>query len=175
MAVDKLVDSTQLDANLTSVADAIREKTGDTAKLSFPSGFVDAIGGISGDGGKIASGEVTVQRSSASLNIYCDQANTYKYLAVWLYPMAMQKPGYKAFFCAIVDFEAQTKWFGYTNNAGTADVGNLSASSLTATGSIVIANASRFLLSGDGQTTGSVFGRFMPGTYKWAAWGDINE
>lgn len=48
MALDKLVDSTVLDANLTSVANAIRSKTGDSSVLSFPSGMVNAIGTISG-------------------------------------------------------------------------------------------------------------------------------
>jgi len=46
MAVDKLVDSTQLDADLTSVANAIRTKGGTSAGLMFPSGFVDAIRSI---------------------------------------------------------------------------------------------------------------------------------
>lgn len=46
MALDKLVDSTQLDADLTSVADAIREKGGTSAVLSFPTEFVSAIENI---------------------------------------------------------------------------------------------------------------------------------
>lgn len=50
MAVDKLVDSTQLDADLTSIANAIRTKGGTSAQLSFPSGFVTAIGNISTGG-----------------------------------------------------------------------------------------------------------------------------
>ena len=51
MAVDKLVDSAQLDANLTSVANAIRSKAGISGALSFPSGMVSAINGISTGGG----------------------------------------------------------------------------------------------------------------------------
>lgn len=51
MAVDKLVDSTQLDADLTSVANAIRAKTGGSASLAFPTDFVSEIGSISGGGG----------------------------------------------------------------------------------------------------------------------------
>jgi len=47
MAVDKLVDSAQLDADLTSVANAIRTKGGTSAELSFPQGFVDAVVAIS--------------------------------------------------------------------------------------------------------------------------------
>jgi hypothetical protein len=50
MSVDKLVDSTQLDTDLTSVADAIRAKTGGTADLAFPADFVSEIGSISGGG-----------------------------------------------------------------------------------------------------------------------------
>lgn len=48
MAVDKLVDSTQLDADLTSVANAIRTKGGTSAQLAFPAGFVQAIWDIAG-------------------------------------------------------------------------------------------------------------------------------
>ena len=51
MALDKLVDSTQLDADLTSVANAIRTKGGTSASLAFPAGFVSAIGDIPTGGG----------------------------------------------------------------------------------------------------------------------------
>jgi hypothetical protein len=51
MSVDKLVDSTQLDADLTSVANAIRTKGGTSASLAFPAEFVSAIEAISGGGG----------------------------------------------------------------------------------------------------------------------------
>ena len=51
MAVDKLVDSTQLDSDLTSVANAIRTKGGTSAQLAFPAGFVSAIGDIPTGGG----------------------------------------------------------------------------------------------------------------------------
>lgn len=46
MSLDKLVDSTQLDADLTSVANAIRTKGGTSAQLAFPSEFVSAIAAI---------------------------------------------------------------------------------------------------------------------------------
>lgn len=51
MSVDKLVDSTQLDSDLTSVANAIRTKDGTSASLAFPADFVSAINAISGGGG----------------------------------------------------------------------------------------------------------------------------
>lgn len=48
MAIDKAVDSTQLDADLTSVADAIRDKAGigSLVKLGFPEEFVSGIESI---------------------------------------------------------------------------------------------------------------------------------
>lgn len=71
MSVDKLVDSTQLDSDLTSVANAIRTKGGTSAQLAFPSGFVSAIGNIpSGGGGggltTIASGTFVGNNGSDS-------------------------------------------------------------------------------------------------------------
>ena len=54
MAYDKVVDSTVLENGLSSIADAIREKggLGDqlASPLTFPSGFVSAIEGLSGGG-----------------------------------------------------------------------------------------------------------------------------
>ena len=50
MAYDKIVDSAQLDSDLTSVANAIRAKGGTSAALAFPSGFVSAIGDIASGG-----------------------------------------------------------------------------------------------------------------------------
>ena len=46
MAIDKAVDSGALNANLTSVANAIRTKGGTSAQLAFPTGFVSAINAI---------------------------------------------------------------------------------------------------------------------------------
>ena len=51
MAVDKLVDSTQLNTDLTAVANAIRAKSGGSTPLVFPGGFVSEIGSIQTGGG----------------------------------------------------------------------------------------------------------------------------
>ena len=48
MAVDKLVDSSQLDSDLNSVANAILEKSGGSGPITFPAGFVSEIGNIGG-------------------------------------------------------------------------------------------------------------------------------
>lgn len=62
MSVDKLVDSTQLDADLTSVANAIRTKGGTSASLAFPADFVSAIAAIpsGGSGLKYDAGTFTI-------------------------------------------------------------------------------------------------------------------
>lgn len=52
MAYDKLVDSAQLDADLTTVADAIRTKGGTEGQLAFPAGFVSAVQAIEAGGGE---------------------------------------------------------------------------------------------------------------------------
>lgn len=51
MADYKVIDAEQLDADLTTVADAIRSKGGTTEQLLFPSGMVTAIGAIQSGGG----------------------------------------------------------------------------------------------------------------------------
>ena len=48
MALDKAVDSAQLNADLTAIADAIRTKGGTSAQLAFPDGFVSAVQAIKG-------------------------------------------------------------------------------------------------------------------------------
>lgn len=58
MAVDKLVDSTQLDSDLTSVANAIRIKGGTSGNLAFPNGFVSAIQNIPSGGGGVEKKKV---------------------------------------------------------------------------------------------------------------------
>ena len=50
MAYDKVIDSSALEANLTSVANAIRSKGGTSEDLAFPSGFVSAIEAIAAGG-----------------------------------------------------------------------------------------------------------------------------
>ena len=51
MAEHKVVNTTQLDSDLTSIANAIRAKAESSDALSFPSGFVDAIANLATGGG----------------------------------------------------------------------------------------------------------------------------
>ena len=70
MALDKVVDSAVLDAEMTSVANAIRAQTGNTDMLAWPNGFLTAIAGITGSGGiQSASGEYSIAEDVTALNI----------------------------------------------------------------------------------------------------------
>lgn len=51
MALDALVDSSQLNSDLTGIANAIRTKGGTSAQLAFPAGFVSAVEAIPTGGG----------------------------------------------------------------------------------------------------------------------------
>lgn len=62
MALDKMVDSTQLDSDLTSVANAIRAKSGGSGQLAFPSGFVSEIGNIPSGGDYVAADWVDLSK-----------------------------------------------------------------------------------------------------------------
>lgn len=71
MAVDKLVDSAQLDTDLTSIANAIRTKGGTSATLVFPTDFVSAINAIS-TGGYLPSSAELVATASETINLSSD-------------------------------------------------------------------------------------------------------
>lgn len=58
MALDKLVDSAQLNADLTTVANAIRTRGGTSDTLSFPSGMASAVLAIPSEGGGGTTGPV---------------------------------------------------------------------------------------------------------------------
>lgn len=69
MAENKVVNITQLEADLTSIANTIREKSGASGSLVFPNGFVDAIASIETGGGgfdigSIADGTISGEISS---------------------------------------------------------------------------------------------------------------
>lgn len=53
MAYDKVVDSSVLDAGLTQIADAIREKGGTSDSLAFPTDMAEAIAAIQTGGNEV--------------------------------------------------------------------------------------------------------------------------
>lgn len=80
MALDMMVDSTQLDGALTATADAIRGKTGGTDKLTWDmdKGFAAEIAAIAAGGASsgvaVESGEYTPSSDIRQLDIAVSQA-----------------------------------------------------------------------------------------------------
>lgn len=69
MAYDKVIDSSALDANLASIAEAIRTNGGTTDQLVFPAGFISAIEAIEAGGGfEISTGIITPSEAVSSLS-----------------------------------------------------------------------------------------------------------
>ena len=66
----KFVDADQLDADLTTVADAIRTKGKTSAQLAFPDGMAAAVAAIS-SGVEVKRATGTVQVSSSSRTVNC--------------------------------------------------------------------------------------------------------
>ena len=69
MAFDKVIDSAQLDADIKSIADAIREKAGVSDSFVFPDGFIEAVSGISAGGGSFATGTHTMNETASASTI----------------------------------------------------------------------------------------------------------
>lgn len=70
MANFKMVDTDQLDADLTKVASSIREKGGTSGQLEFPSGFAAAVAAIS-TGVEVQRKSGTFSPSSGSATVNC--------------------------------------------------------------------------------------------------------
>jgi len=74
MSVDKLVDSSQLDSDLTSVANAIRTKGGTSSQMSFPSGFVSAIENIHTGSTPTGTKEISITENGTTTEDVTDYA-----------------------------------------------------------------------------------------------------
>lgn len=70
MANYKLCNSDKLDADIKSVADTIRAKSGTTAELEWPAGFKTAVEGIS-TGVRVQTNTGTLSLRSGSGSINC--------------------------------------------------------------------------------------------------------
>lgn len=86
MIINKIVNVTKLDEDLTDIADAIREKSGTSSTLDFPEDFVTAINAIPIGGGVVIANGIVVKAMDAngyptSLDIYGD---------LWPYTLSYQ-------------------------------------------------------------------------------------
>ena len=105
MALDKLVDSTQLDADLASVANAIRAKSGGSSQLAFPAGFVSEIQAIPSGGARtlqklaeymvtetVAQIDITVTDQMRSCEVLYVELDALTHTEDWLYPVLNNYP-----------------------------------------------------------------------------------
>lgn len=146
MAVDKLVDSTQLDADLTSVANAIRSKGGTSAPLAFPSGFVSAVQAIPGGGG---GGATLIEKNisaNGTYNASSDSADGYSKVVVSV-PASAVDSGTKSI-----------------NSNGTHDVTGYATASVSVPNSYsagdegkVVSNGALVAQSSDSVTTNGIY------------------
>ena len=79
MALDKLVDSTQLDTDLTAVANAIRTKGGTSAQLAFPVGFVSAVEAIPTGGGGADWNDIVTKNVTGTVTITAQRIYEYSF------------------------------------------------------------------------------------------------
>ena len=183
MALDKVVDSAVLDAQLTSIADAIRSKGGTTDQLTL-AGMVDAINAIqTGSGGiQSASGEYSIAEDVASLNIdISDIGFVPDLVAVYLDETGMEytstptKIWYLSYVPDIIDMVnvSMNTQIGYTRtNVGVLWRGaegtytqQLAAVSTNYVGTAKYETGIRIHLA-SGSTTYPI----IAGTYKWFAY-----
>lgn len=75
MSLDKLVDSSQLDTDLTSVANAIRTKGGTSAQLAFPAGFVSAVQAIPTGGAPTGTKQISITANGTTTEDVAAYAN----------------------------------------------------------------------------------------------------
>lgn len=109
MSADKLVDSTQLDSDLTSVANAIRAKSGGSSQLAFPAGFVSEIQAIPSGGGGMALDWATVQEVTVGANSVTSTSGVSTYFSGYNYKFIMLAS----------DLTVNNQFvFGYFNNDG---------------------------------------------------------
>ncbi len=161
MAIDKAVDSTQLDADLTSIANAIRTKGGTSASLAFPADFLTAIAAIPAGGGGVHTGTITPTARTTTMTMDIGISTLNGLLIVPTSATPLQSGG-KTCIAVIV---TPNNYFKYitptTNNAGSSWLTPAYSASNTFT-----------TLNGTVATVtlSSSSGYFEDISYTWFAW-----
>ena len=116
MAFDKVVDSATLDAGLTEIADAIRTKGGTDDKLTYPDGFVTAIGAISGEEESMPTGDTSVDWSTLeAVYVVFDTTTVPEGALARTFPITFRNSGKGTFEFGIVENGAFVSKEKYTN------------------------------------------------------------
>ena len=155
MAVDKLVDSTQLDADLTSVANAIRTKGGTSASLAFPSGFVSAVEAIPSGGGGSPTGSYTPTANTKTFTI--DVGASFTHFVIYATSNVYAAgSGVRTISLIAYDSSMAFTWRIGSNAAGNAGSATMPNSGFSTSGTQFVVNTDQFFLGGY--------------TYNWIAW-----
>ena len=155
MAVDKLVDSTQLDADLTSVANAIRTKGGTSAQLAFPSGFVSAVEAIPSGGGGSPTGSYTPTANTKTFTI--DVGASFTHFVIYATSNVYAAgSGVRTISLIAYDSSMAFTWRIGSNAAGTAGSATMPTSGFSISGTQFVVNTDQFFLGGY--------------NYNWIAW-----
>ena len=155
MAYDKAVDSAVLDAGLTAIANAIREKGGTSDNLAFPQAMANAIAAIEAGGGGIVVPNalceyavITAAKNKVNLSInlenidLSDITKTSYFMAIALDSLPYGTKGYiiACFQCSTVnntDGSNVKKGFKFTGTASYPYVNMDSTLHITIEGSTV--------------------------------------
>lgn len=98
MAYDAFVDASQLNSDLTSIANVIRSKGGTTATLAFPSAFISAVNAIE-DPTSYIDGTITSIQGASLSSIY-DYGFAYcSFLSTVSFPICSTIGTYAFFSC----------------------------------------------------------------------------
>ncbi len=173
MALDKVVDSAVLDADLFTVANAIRTKGGTSGELAFPKGFVDAIEAISAGGGgglSVLSGEFTPAENILTATVDVG-APFDRFLIVPDAELVALGLGIKTFFLFYYDRTKTDPYrliycgnAGYTGNAPTFYANKTITQGYEPT-------VSETQIAFKNGTAAATLGYFIAGvTYRWLAW-----
>lgn len=94
MAIDKAVDSIQLNTDLTTIANAIRAKGGTSGQFSFPAGMVSAINAILTGITPIGTKSITSNANGIDVTDYaCVDVNVPVLSKSWLVTFASNQSG----------------------------------------------------------------------------------
>ena len=171
MAVDKLVDSTQLDADLTSVANAIRAKSGGSGQLAFPSGFVSEIGNIPSGGGNgivlLASGTYTLATNAASFNIPVNYTGTPAFAIITPVDYSSLPSGNKStFYLGFLKISDIAFNPAYPNSTGV-----VYQTKSTGSGAGIMGTTKDIRSDAIVTSNGSNNYKYLAADYKWYIWG----
>lgn len=112
MAYDKVVDSTQLETAITATANAIREKTGDTALIEWVAnkGFAEAIAAIEAGGElKMVTGSFTPSETINNIKLTHELGGVPKIAAAFMKSDSMSIYQQKNLFIGAVTINGETR------------------------------------------------------------------